>query len=193
MCYKIIRDHHQRWQQKKICLDEDTYFSLLWRGQTWQVTCSVQHHYTRGLTVQSSEHPGLTEAASSTGWTQWFHSCLPNLITTNFLNKFDSNFSKLLMHNAWSRVFGSHNKIFIANTAICNYIAKFYCNVISLCNHKKKVSVSSSGVGFFWFFFFFFGCRCWVFFYQIVRFPLSFEGCFLTVLLLISANTPCFL
>lgn len=151
----------------------------------------VQHHYIQGLPVQSSEHPGLTEAASSTGSTRWFHSSLPNLIITNFLNKFDSNFSEQLVHNAWSRVFGSHNEIFIENIAICNYLTKLYCNVIGLRNHKKKS---------FCFFLWWFGFFLFIvvvggggFFFQIVRFLSSFGGCLLTVLLLISANTPCFL
>lgn len=49
---------------------------------------SLQHHYIQGLPLQSSECPGLTEAASSMGWTQLFHSSLLNEIITKFLNKF---------------------------------------------------------------------------------------------------------
>lgn len=131
----MIRGNHQRWQQKKICLDQGTYFFLL-RGRPTPVTGylqNLQHHYIQGLPVQISEHPGLTEPASSMGWTWWFHSSLPNEIIIKFWNKFDSNFSKLLIHDAWSKtesVFGSHNKIFSFMQTD---------NFIGLFSHKIKM------------------------------------------------------
>lgn len=131
----MIWGNHQRWQPKKICLDQGSYFFLLWGCPTIVIGYqqNLQHHYIQGFSVQSSDHPGLTEPASSMGWTWWFHSSLPNEIIIKLLNKFDSNFSKLLIHDAWPRsesVFGSHNKIF-SFMQTDNFISHF--------NHKIKM------------------------------------------------------
>lgn len=82
-----------------------------------------RHNVTGYLQSPTSLYSGLACAKLWASWSYWScfqhgldpmvsHSSLPSEIITKILNKFDSNFSKLLMHDTWSRVFGSHNKIF---------------------------------------------------------------------------------